>query len=537
MSLSTSQLRKAWARYECRADDMVEISFGPDRIRVAPPTVEAWQALAAVLLAHGYEIRTADTDSYNCRTITGGKGKSLHSYGIALDVNWTTNPFKTTKPKRKPVFSDKPTQAARAEDVKRAKADTDMTPQMIADALAIRTRDGKQVFEWGGNWNTVKDAMHFEIDLAPEDLAGGIDWATVRAGGQILAPPVPGQAPGQTPGQAPGQTPGEDQPGTIDANLPPVGEPELAGIDETALFQRAHGFIAQYEGGYVDHPADPGGATNFGITRATLARWRGRPVSKADVKALSFDEAREIFRKWYWAPLHCGRMPGPLALAVYNVSVHAGPKTAAKYLQTALNRGGAALEIDGVVGELTRNAVATCDPAEATGLVIDQYEAKLRAHPRFNVFGRGFLRRVASLRAATDEWLAELSGEPPIGPPTMPPVTPPIDQEPGVPTMPIPLPPTRPTISDPALTVIDKVLGGRLFAGKKTILAAAAYAAFLLGENSGVINVTPETKQVIVQYIGLFGGLGVVSKVERWMKVIAGLDLRSVRLQEFEDSR
>jgi len=526
MSLSTSQLRKAWARYECREGDMVEIPFGPDRIRVAPPTVEAWKALAAVLLGHGYDIRTSDTDSYNCRTITGGTGKSLHSYGIALDINWTTNPFKTTKPKRKPLFSDKPTQAARAEDVKRARADTDMTPQMIADALAIRTRAGKPVFEWGGNWNSVKDAMHFEIDLTPEDLDSGIDWATVRANGQPVSPP------------GPDTEPEEDRPGTIDTNLPPADEPVLSDVDDTALFQRAHRFIAQYEGGYVDHPADPGGATNFGITRNTLSRWRGRPVSKAELRALTYEEACEIFRKWYWTPLHCGRMPGPLALAVYNVSVHAGPKTAAKYLQTALNTGGAALEVDGVVGPLTRAALAVCDPAAATGKVIDQYEAKLRRHPRFDVFGRGFMRRVASLRQSTGEWLDEISGEPPVGPPVvppvLPPVRPPIDEEPGVPTMPIPLPPTRPTIPDPALTVIDKVLGGRLFAGKKTILAAAAYAAFLLGENSGVINVTPETKDVIVQYIGLFGGLGVVSKVERWMKVIARLDLESVRLPELD---
>ena len=59
-------------------------------------------------------------------------------------------------------------------------------------------------------------------------------------------------------------------------------------------------FTLKYEGGFVDHPADPGGATNLGVTRATLARWRRSPVSTADVKALTRDEAGEIYRRFYW---------------------------------------------------------------------------------------------------------------------------------------------------------------------------------------------------------------------------------------------
>ena len=71
MGLSTTKLRAAWKNFECAKSDMVVISFGPDEIKVAPPTRDAWRALAAVMMHHGYKIRTADTDSYNCRTITG----------------------------------------------------------------------------------------------------------------------------------------------------------------------------------------------------------------------------------------------------------------------------------------------------------------------------------------------------------------------------------------------------------------------------------------------------------------------------------
>jgi hypothetical protein len=184
---------------------MVLVPFGPDKIRVAPPTAEAWEALAAVMLHHGYHIRTRDTDSYNCRAITGGTGRSLHSFGIALDVNWTTNPFLDHPGNRKVRFSQKPSQDERAMDVRLGLADTDMTPEMIADVEAIKTRRGLQVFEWGGSWTSRKDCMHFELDVSPEELAQGIDPATVKglnapvaldhAGPEPIAEPIAPAAP------------------------------------------------------------------------------------------------------------------------------------------------------------------------------------------------------------------------------------------------------------------------------------------------------------------------------------------------------
>lgn len=180
MPETTRDLRELWKQYECNEAEMVTARFGPDSIRVAPLTVPVWEALAAVLHHHGYIIRTSDTDSYNCRNIKGSSTKSLHSFGIALDINWHTNPYVDHAGQRKVRFSDKPTQAEREEDVRLGAADTDMTEAMIADILSIRTANGKQVLEWGGHWRTVKDAMHFEIDVAPADLADGIDESTVK---------------------------------------------------------------------------------------------------------------------------------------------------------------------------------------------------------------------------------------------------------------------------------------------------------------------------------------------------------------------
>lgn len=374
MALSTTKLRSAWKKFECKAEDMIVIPFGPDHIRIAPPTTDAWRALAAVLAHHGYEIRVADTDSYNCRTITGGTGKSLHSYGIALDVNWTTNPFIRTPDKRNVRFSNKPTQDERAIDVKEHRADTDMTAAMINDVLAIKTEAGTGVFEWGGNWNSVKDAMHFEIDLTPDDLAQGIDWETVV--------------------------------GRVEDAGVFVGEPGDTGVTDTAAagpsarFRDAHRFIARWEGGFVNDPDDPGGATNMGITIATLSRWRDRPVSVSDVRNLSRDEADRIFHAWYWTPLRCEELPPSIALMTYNAGVNSGPSRAARFLQEALNIQGHRLVVDGKIGRKTLAASSVADERLCVESYADIYERFYRGLSTFRKFGRGWLNRLSDIENA-----------------------------------------------------------------------------------------------------------------------------------------
>src|SRR5262245_25330489 len=190
MPQTTTQQRENWKHFECNQGAMTLIDFGPDRIRVAPPTVDAWRALAMVLAAHNYNIRVDDTDSYNCRAIKGGTGRSLHSYGIALDVNAGTNPFRETPNNRDVRYSTKPTQFERGQEVKLGIADTDMTPEMIRDVLAIQTTNGKRIFEWGGNWKDRKDAMHFELDLSPDELQAGVNFDTVKKpSGPVVSQP------------------------------------------------------------------------------------------------------------------------------------------------------------------------------------------------------------------------------------------------------------------------------------------------------------------------------------------------------------
>lgn len=155
--LSTTELRAAWAP-ACDPSLMATVELVQGiRVECRAAAGTAVKALGRVLEAHDYRVRARDTGAYNCRPITGGSGHSLHAYGIALDINWDTNPF-------------------RADNV----LVTDMPRVMVRNILRIRTNGEHQVWGWGGNYRSVKDAMHFEIVCAPADLETGIDWETVH---------------------------------------------------------------------------------------------------------------------------------------------------------------------------------------------------------------------------------------------------------------------------------------------------------------------------------------------------------------------
>jgi lysozyme family protein len=81
--------------------------------------------------------------------------------------------------------------------------------------------------------------------------------------------------------------------------------------------------VLKFEGGYSNHPLDPGGATNRGITQAVLARHRGCAVSKDDVKSLTKKEAGAIYRKSYWDACRCAQLPSGSDLAVFDCAVKA----------------------------------------------------------------------------------------------------------------------------------------------------------------------------------------------------------------------
>jgi uncharacterized protein YgiM (DUF1202 family) len=101
-------------------------------------------------------------------------------------------------------------------------------------------------------------------------------------------------------------------------------------------WERARAYVARWEGGWADNPADPGGATNKGITIGTFTKWReahgqGTPT-KDDLRNISDAEADQIFYEQYWLASHSDQLPWPLCLANFNAAVNTGPGQAKKFL-------------------------------------------------------------------------------------------------------------------------------------------------------------------------------------------------------------
>lgn len=96
-----------------------------------------------------------------------------------------------------------------------------------------------------------------------------------------------------------------------------------------ADFDRALDVVLLFEGGYVDDPDDPGGATNHGITQAVYDAWRtGLGVVTQSVERIAPDEVEGIYRRNYWEPLSCGYMEWPLNLFIFDAAVLHGPERA-----------------------------------------------------------------------------------------------------------------------------------------------------------------------------------------------------------------
>lgn len=158
--------------------------------------------------------------------------------------------------------------------------------------------------------------------------------------------------------------------------------------------------ILEFEGGYVNHPADPGGATNMGITHKTLAAWRKVPsVTPQQVKMLTLKEASAIYRAQYWNKVSGDDLPPGLDLAVFDFAVNSGVGRAVRMLQQELK--GRSLydgAVDGLIGAKTLNALrAVNDVQDVIVAYIDRRLAFLKRLKGWKTFGRGWQRRVDSV--------------------------------------------------------------------------------------------------------------------------------------------
>ena len=147
--------------------------------------------------------------------------------------------------------------------------------------------------------------------------------------------------------------------------------------------------ILHHEGGYVNHPEDPGGETNLGVTKRVYQEWGGTK----DMKDLTFDDVAPIYRKNYWDKMKCDDLPSGLDLCVFDFGVNAGPGRAAKYLQTLIGT-----VADGGIGPNTLAKLKEYTDETGVKETITNYQNERQSYyeklSTFKTFGRGWTRRV-----------------------------------------------------------------------------------------------------------------------------------------------
>lgn len=146
-----------------------------------------------------------------------------------------------------------------------------------------------------------------------------------------------------------------------------------------------------HEGGYVNHPKDPGGATNRGVTQRVYDGYRGRTGSTTQsVRSITMDEVQQIYREQYWDKVWGDHLPDGIDYAVYDFSVNSGPSRAVKFIQRMVG-----VAADGVMGSVTLAAInAVNDRQSLIERLCEQRLSWMKTLKTFKTFGRGWTRRV-----------------------------------------------------------------------------------------------------------------------------------------------
>lgn len=147
-------------------------------------------------------------------------------------------------------------------------------------------------------------------------------------------------------------------------------------------FDTAFEKVINSEGGYIWHPADPGGETKFGISKRTYP--------DEDIKNLTVVRAKEIYRKDFWLKAQCDKMPTSVAYAVFDAAVNSGISQSIKWLQRALG-----VSADGVVGSQTLGAIDKANSEALLARFLGHRLSFMTDLVTWPAFGKGWCRRIA----------------------------------------------------------------------------------------------------------------------------------------------
>ena len=149
--------------------------------------------------------------------------------------------------------------------------------------------------------------------------------------------------------------------------------------------------VLKYEGGYVDHPKDPGGPTNKGVTQAVYDSWRkSQNLPTQTVRNISDPEVAAIYKNLYWDRISGDNLPSGVDFAVFDYAVNSGVSKASKTLQAVVG-----VTQDGVIGPATIEATKTYVAMAVTNKRL----AFMQSLSIWSTFGKGWSARIADVKA------------------------------------------------------------------------------------------------------------------------------------------
>jgi lysozyme family protein len=162
------------------------------------------------------------------------------------------------------------------------------------------------------------------------------------------------------------------------------------------------------EGGYVNNPKDPGGATNKGITQRVYNLYRSRlNLSAQSVQNISDAEVRQIYKEQYWDVAKCDSLPVGISYCVFDGDVNSGVSQSTKWLQRALG-----VTVDGAIGPNTITAANEAEPDALIDAICDRRLAYLKALSTWKTFGKGWSSRVEHVRGVAKQLANSITAQP-----------------------------------------------------------------------------------------------------------------------------
>ena len=161
-------------------------------------------------------------------------------------------------------------------------------------------------------------------------------------------------------------------------------------------FDAAFRHTLQEEGGFVNHPKDPGGMTNLGVTKKVWEEWVGKEVTEEEMRALTPEDVKPLYQRNYWNACRCSELPAGIDLCVFDTAVNSGPGRAVRILQGCVGT-----TVDGAIGPKTVAAVNQFKDTSLVHLIEDYCSARqafLISLPTFGTFGKGWTARVQRLK-------------------------------------------------------------------------------------------------------------------------------------------